>query len=88
MEKKLEEFARECMQMESAMKTWREEYIRALWEMKQKGERGMLTGWFKFGSPRASTTMLKEEVMDEVMKAGSGRAEGKDQVRYDDMKKG
>jgi 23S rRNA pseudoU1915 N3-methylase RlmH len=89
MEKKLDDFARECMQMESAMKTWREENLKALWEVKQKGERGFLTGWFKYGGPRASTTTLKEEVRNEVMKAGSGRAEGKHEVRYDDdLKKG
>ena len=81
MEKKLYDFGRECEQVDSIMKKWKEEYLRVLWEEKQKGETGLLTGWFK--SPRASVTMLKG-ARGEVVKVGNGRAEEKTDVRYGD----
>lgn len=87
MEKKLADFERECIQMENTIKTWREDYLRALWEVKQKGEGGLLNGWFRFRSPRASEKMAKGEDRDSVFKAGEERPNEKE-VQYDDMKKG
>ena len=87
MEKKLADFERECIQIENTIKTWREDYLRALWEVKQKGERGLLNSWFRLGSPKASGRMAKEEDRDSVLKTGEERPNEKE-VRYDDMKKG
>jgi hypothetical protein len=78
LEKRLEEFERECVQMQSAMKEWREEYLSALWEVKRKGERGLLTGWWKFGNSRMPRDIEGLEVREEVVKRGDQIMKEKD----------
>lgn len=86
----LEEFAKSKFEVETQMKRWREEQLRMIWDGKRKGERGF-AGWLRFGSPRVTSSTVRDEDVKEVRYSALEEMDGRDstskEVIFDDMKK-